>query len=221
MMCVGIQWRKVQMFGSETYKILQGVGAIRCGHFVYTSGRHGDTYVDKNALYTQRKYVSRLCRMMLMLLAYDRVEVVVGPASGAVILANLTSFHISKHLKRRVRWVVAEKDGSGGFLIRPKDVPLIEGKRALIVDDVTTTGKSLKKVVEVVRACGGDIIAAVVIVNRGAIQASDVGDVPRLEQLLKLQLKSYPGHACDLCRHGIPISTNVGHGKEFLARKRT
>lgn len=209
------------MFGSETYKILQGVGAIRRGHFVYTSGRHGDTYIDKNALYTQRKYISRLCRMMIMLLACDRVEVVVGPASGAAILANLTSFHISKHLKHRVRWVVAEKDGSGGFLIRPENVPLLKDKCVLVVDDITTTGRSLKKVVETVRACGGNVLAAVVIVNRGAIQASDAGDVPRLEQLLRLEFESYPEHMCYLCRQRIPINTDVGHGKEFLTRKRT
>ena len=69
--------------------------------------------------------------------------------------------------------------------------------------------------------CGGDIVAAVVIVNRGAIQASDVGDVPRLEQLLRLEFESYPERTCYLCRQRIPINTNVGHGKEFLARKRT
>jgi len=206
------------MFERPISGILRAVGAIRRGHFVYTSGLHGDTYIDKRAIYHYKTAVAKLCEEMASRFADTNIEVVIGPEQGAITLANQVSRLLSKE-HRHVAVVHAKKDGNGGFRIQPTDIPFVRGKRVLIVEDVITTGSSLKKVVEVTRVVGGEMIGAISIVNRGKVRASDVGDIPILHHLLWLELEAYPPETCQLCRRGIPINTDVGHGKEFLARK--
>ena len=102
----------------EVLKILQDVGAFRAGHFVFTSGLHADTYINKDAIYPHVKQVSQLCREMAKRFEKDDIDIVLGPAMGAIILSTWTAHHLSEMRGRDVYGVYADKVENGGLVIR-------------------------------------------------------------------------------------------------------
>ena len=204
---------------SEVLDIYEKVGMFRTGHFVYTHGRHSDNYINKDALYTDTKETSNVCREMARRFKDAGVEVVVGPAIGAAILAQWVAYHLSDLTGRDVAAAYADKDGQGGFVLKRGYDSLVKGKKTLIVEDLTTTGGSAKKVVEAVRATGAEVVGVVVLANRGDVTREQVGNPPVFDALVTLHLESWAPEECELCKRGIPVNTDVGHGKEFLARK--
>lgn len=203
---------------SEVLDLLQKVGAFRSGHFVFTSGRHGDSYVNKDALYPYTRDTSRLCRAIAERFAGRHIEVVAGPAIGAAILSQWVAYHLAEMLEKDVYGVYADKDGQGGFVLKRGYDEMIKGKRVLVVEDLTTTGGSIKKVVETARAAGGEIVAAIAVVNRGGVTKKDVGNPDEFQSLVELHLESWEAAECELCKKGIPVNTDIGHGREFMRR---
>jgi orotate phosphoribosyltransferase len=87
------------------------------------------------------------------------------------------------------------------------------------VEDLTTTGNSVKRVMEAVLSAGGNVAAISVMVNKSPKTVnSEFFGVPFLP-LAVLEVKNYDEAECPLCRDGIPINTKVGHGKQFLEAK--
>lgn len=207
------------MTEDDVLKLLQDVGAFRSGHFVYTSGRHGDSYVLKDAMYAYPDQTSAVCKEMAERFKDAGVEAVIGPAIGAAVLAQWTAHHLKALTGREVFAVFAEKDGQGGFIIKRGYDKLIAGKKALVVEDLTTTGGSIKKVVDEVRAAGAEVVGAIALVNRGEVTKEQAGDPPVFDQLLNVDLDSWDAAECELCKNNIPVNTDVGHGKAFLAEK--
>ena len=207
------------MTESEVLDLLQKVGAFRSGHFVFTHGRHSDSYVNKDALYPYTHDTSKLCRAMAEEFKDKKVDVVVGPAIGAAILSQWVAYHLTEMNGREVYGAYADKDGQGGFILKRGYDQLVKGKRVLVVEDLTTTGGSIKKVVETTRAACADIIGAIAIVNRGGVTKEAVGDPPVFSSLVELHLESWDESECELCEKNIPVNIEVGHGREFMAKK--
>jgi len=145
---------------------------------------------------------------------------VIAPAIGGVILSQWTAHHLTEINGHEVFGVYAEKsEGGDAFVIKRGYDKLIAGKNVLVVEDVLTTGGSAKKVVEATRAIGGKVIGLGVLCNRGGIKPQDVAHVPVLTALVNVRLDAWDEAVCPLCERGIPINTDVGRGREFLARK--
>ncbi len=205
----------------EVLEVLEKVGAFRAGHFVLTSGRHSDSYILKDAMYAYTKETSQLCRAMAERFAKSGVEAVIGPAIGAAILSQWVGYHLSDLTGREVYAVFAEKDGQGGFIIKRGYDQVIKGKKLLVVEDLTTTGGSIKKVVDAAHDVGADVIGAIAICNRGDVTAAQVGNPPVFDALVNVELESWDASGCELCEKGIPVNTDIGHGREFLAREKS
>ncbi len=200
-------------------KVLQDVGAFRSGHFVFTSGRHGDSYVNKDALFTHTRETSRLCEAIAIHFEDAGVEVVLGPAVAAAILAQWTAYHLSNIEGREVYATYADKDGADGFVIKRGYDKLLAGKSVLVVEDLMTTGGSVRKVVEAARAAGANVAGVGVLCNRGSVVAEQIGSPQELFALVNVDMESWEEADCELCKANIPVNTDVGHGKAFLARK--
>src|SRR3989344_3170268 len=166
------------MTETEVLNVLSEVGAVIVdSHIVYTSGRHGTAYINKDAVYPYTKETSQLCRAFAQKFEVDDVEVVIAPAVGGVILSQWTAHHLSLIYHRQVFGVYAEKSENGDtFVIKRGYDKLITGKNILVVEDVLTTGGSAKKVVEATRAIGGNVVGLGVLCNRGGITPQDVAD---------------------------------------------
>src|ERR1700694_4387544 len=95
---------------NEVLDILKSVGAIITdSHIVYTSGRHGDAYINKDALYPHTKEVSRIGELFAEKYKDKDVDVVAAPALGGIILETWTAYHLSQMKGKEVLGVYTEK----------------------------------------------------------------------------------------------------------------
>lgn len=235
------------MHEKAVLQLLGALGAvITNSHIVYTSGKHGSAYINKDALYPHTRETSQLCVELAEWFEPARVEVIIAPAIGGVILSQWTAYHLTKMTGLEVLGVYAEKAMRLGsplwyicfglrflttlipqwgrapeeyFTIKRGYDKLLRGKRVGIVEDLLTTGGSVRKVVEAVRAAGGNVVSVGVLANRGGVTHEDLGDVPKLHALVNITMDAWDESDCLLCAQGVPVNTDVGHGRQFLARK--
>jgi orotate phosphoribosyltransferase len=205
----------------QVISVLEERGAfIRNTHVVYTSGLHGSAYINKDALYVDPDSVAVLCAQIADEFATEAVEAVAAPAIGGVALSQWTAHHLTRP-GHRVLAVFAEKQPEGTFAFRRGYDRLLRNKRTLIVEDILTTGGSLRGVIEAVRSAAGTVVGAAAICNRGHVGASQVGDPPRFYCLADVELESWSAAACPLCEQGVPINLEVGKGRQFLERQKS
>lgn len=200
-------------------EILRESGAVLTDdHFVYTSGNHGRDYVNKDAVYVNPRRISALCRMMTLFFGNDEIEVVVGPEKGGIILSQWTAYHLNISSMPDVSAVYAEKQPDGTFALTRGYGEYVKGRRTLIVEDVLTTGGSVRKVVEALSKLTPqpEIVGIAALCNRGGVKPEDIG-VPDIRALVNLRLENWPASDCPLCRDQVPINTVVGKGREFMA----
>lgn len=203
------------MTESEIMEKLEEVGAvIRQTHVVYTSGRHGSAYFNKDAIYPHSELTELVTGSMAKCCAPWGVQTVVAPALGGIVLSQWVGHHLSHLLSKPVAAVYAEKEGDGFALRRGYD-SYVKGKKVVILEDVVTTGGSLKKVLDCVNSAGGEVVGASVLCNRGNLQAGDLG-VPKLASLINLNFDTWEAADCPLCDKGVSVNRKVGKGLEFL-----
>lgn len=209
------------MSNEKVLSIFKKAGAlITDSHIVYTSGKHGSAYVNKDALYPDTDTTSLLCHEIAVRFRYEGIEVVIGPAIGGVILAQWTAHYLTTMsvAERKVLAAYAEKtEDQNSFVIKRGYDELIEGKRVLVVEDVLTTGGSAKKVIRAVRGCGGNVIGLVALCNRGKVTGDYVD--ANISALVQIELEAWDEADCPLCEKQVPINTEVGKGREFLSRQ--
>jgi len=145
--------------------------------------------------------------------------VVVGPALGGIILSQWTAYYLEKLSKKKVLSVYTEKNENFDQIFRRGYDVLVKDKNVMIVEDITTTGGSVQKVIKSVRKAGGIITAVEVMVSRDPdnVNSSTIG-FP-FSALDSIRVKQYQESQCPLCKKGIPINISIGHGNKFLAKK--
>lgn len=205
----------------DTISILKKAGAfLTDDHFVGASGRHLDTYINKDALFPHTQAVSKVGKFFADKYKNKKIDVVAAPALGGVVLSQWTAYHLSKIKKRDIYGVYTEKTDDGQQVFKRGYGSFVKGKNVLVLEDLTTTGGSVKKVVDAVRNAGGKVVEVCVMVNRDPklVNKKTVG--APFSALAVYQTKSYDEKDCPLCQKGIPINTVVGHGKKFLESKK-
>ena len=201
----------------QALDLMRQVGAVLTNdHLVYTSGRHGSAYLNKDAIYPHTAATSALCAGIAAHFADRGVDAVIAPAVGGVILSQWTAHHLGAAGGQEVLGLYADKVGDD-FVIRRGYDRHLPGRTVLVVEDVLTTGGSVRKVVDAVRALGGDVAGAGVLCNRGGVSADDLG-VPEIHALVTVDFASWAEADCPLCATGVPVNTAVGKGADFLAR---
>ena len=205
----------------EIIDILKKVNAvITDDHFVYTSGKHGEVYINKDALYPHTKETSEVGNMFAEKYKDSNVDVVVGPALGGIILSTWIAFHLSQLTGREILGVYTEKDEEKNQIFTRGYDKLITGKNVLIIEDLTTTGGSVKKVVDTVKNAGGTVTAVCVMVNRNPDEVnSEIMGVP-FDALGVLPAKAYDESECPFCKEDRPVNTDVGHGRKYMEAKK-
>ena len=208
----------------EIMQLFSDAGAIISdSHFVYSSGRHSSVYINKDALYLHTGIIARLCAQMAQAYNADEIDVVVGPVLGGIVLSQWVTHALNeRRTAGEILAVYAEKEGDGPdktFVFHRGYDKYIAGKNILVVEDILTTGGSARQVIEVVRKQGGKVIGLSALCNRGSVQSTDVGSVP-LQQLIAITLETFAEDECPFCQQGVPINTQLGKGRAFLAKTR-
>jgi orotate phosphoribosyltransferase len=179
----------------ELLEMLRRAGAVLEGHFKLTSGRHSGTYFEKFQVLQYPAYTQRLCGLIAGHFRDSNVELVAGPTTGGIIL----SFEVARQMG--LRGIFAETVGEErrflrGFRVNP-------GERVLVVDDVLTTGGSIRQVIDAVRRAGGEPVGVAVLVDRTGGKV-DFG-LPFFA-CLELVVPSYEAAECPQCREGVPLT---------------
>ncbi len=201
--------------------ILKSVGAVLTDdHFVFTSGKHGEVYINKDALYPHVEQVSQVGRMFAEKYINVDVDVVAAPALGGIILSTWTAYHLSQLKKKEILGVYAEKMPDKSMAFTRGYDKLIKGKKVLVIEDLATTGGSVKKVVDLVRDTGGDVVSVCVMVNRDPDHVNSEFIGAPFDALGVLKVGAWDEQ--DLPEHikKRPINVTVGHGKKYLEAKK-
>ena len=191
------------MTQDEVRALLVKTGAIMDGHFLLTSGLHSPHYVEKFNVLQHPQYTQRLCEAMAEKFKDARIEIVVGPVTGGILLAHETGKALG------TRAIFTER--VGGKMTFRRGFSLCEGERVLIVEDIVTTGGSIKEVIDVVKAAGAVPVAVSMLVDRSGGKAA-FGDVPATA-LLTMSVETYTPEQCPLCAKGIPMTKRGRTGK--------
>ncbi len=210
----------------KVINILKKVGAIITdSHFVYTSGKHGGVYIRKDKLYPYSTLTSQVCKLIAESVKDWPIEVVAGPSLGGIILSQWTAYHLSKLKKKEILSVFTEKSYDGKQVFDRSQVfkrgydDVVKGRNVLVVEDLTNTGGSVKKVVDKVKEVGGKVVGVYVLVNRvpDLVNSKMMGSP--FHSLAIYKAEAYEEKDCPLCKKNIPINSEVGHGKEYLEKK--
>jgi orotate phosphoribosyltransferase len=210
----------------DVVSILKSIGAVLTDdHFVYTSGKHGSIYINKDALYPHTAKASEVGRLFAEKFKNEDIDVVVAPAVGGTILSQWTAFHLSKLKGREILSAYTEKDkGTTANAVESDQIfrrgydAFVKGKNVLVLEDLTTTGISVKKTVAAVKAAGGKVKAVCVMVNRDPEHVTSETIGAPFSALGILRADAYDEKDCPLCKKGNPINTKVAHGREYLAK---
>ena len=205
---------------SEVLNLLTQTGAILPNdHFVGTSGRHFDTYVNKDLLYPHTEATARIGELMAENHRHLPIDVVAAPAMGGIILSQWTAWYLTKMVGKEILGIYAEKKNDVLTLTRGYD-QCVKNKNVLVIEDLTTTGGSLKTVIDVVKAAGGKVIASCVMVNKDPDLVTEATFGVPFSALAELRITSYEASECPLCQQGVPVNTTIGHGKKFLEQQK-
>ena len=176
-------------------EIFRKSGAVLEGHFLLTSGLHSPVYWEKFQVLQYPNYTEQLCHMIADRFSKERVQVVAGPTTGGIILA----FEVGRQLG--VRGIFAEKEGATGRAFR-RGFTINPGERVLVVDDILTTGGSIREVIAPVTKQGGVLVGVGVLVDRSE-QPVDFG-VPFFS-CLRSKTIAYKAESCPLCAAKMPL----------------
>lgn len=201
--------------------VLRESGALLEGdHFVYISGQHGSGWIDKDAVYPHTERTSALGELIAQAVADHHIEVVCGPATGGLILAQWVAHHLGALAVFGEHGEIPKDEhhaaGKRPFVIKRGYDRIVAERRVLVVDDVVNTGFSIRGTIEAVRSHGGIVEIAASVCNRGALAPERIG-VERLVDLTDIELDSWPREQCLLCREGKPVNTAYAHGADFVA----
>lgn len=171
---------------------LERSGALLEGHFLLSSGRHSDRFIQKFRILERPELLEPIACAIGERFRSTSPTVVVSAAVGGILLGH----EVARALG--VRSIFVEKERGVPALRR--GFSLGASDRALVVEDVVTTGGSLREVLAIVRASGSDVAGVATIVRRGD---AEVG--APLFALLDLPLRSYDARECPLCKAGTPL----------------
>lgn len=204
----------------EVLEILKNTGAVVSdSHFVYVSGKHARSYVNKDYVYPHTKFISRICEIIAEKFKDSGVEIVAGPSMGGIIMSQWTAHHLSKLTGLEVLSVYTEKQPDKDQIFTRGYDKYVQGKKVLVVEDIVTTGGSVKKVINTVKNAGGVVVGACSMVNKDPVNINpDSMGVP-FDYLTVVDMDVWEEKDCPLCKEGVPINTELGHGKKYLEEK--
>lgn len=175
--------------------LMREAGAYEDGHFLMKSGRHADTFLQCAHLIEHADISDKLCMALAKQCKDCGADLVIGPALGGMIFG----YTVSRILEKR--FIYCERRDGAMALRRGFRIP--KGAKVLVVEDMVTTGGSVREVMEIVRAFGAEtvMVASITDRTRGKV---DFG-VPFVS-LVKLDMHFYQPDNCPLCRQGVPMS---------------
>ena len=183
-------------------QLLKDSGSFLEGHFLLTSGRHSNIYIEKFRLMESPNHLDEICKMMANQFNTDTVDIVLGAAIGGILLSS----GVAKYLNKKSIFTERVKDKMElrrGFEIK-------ENSNVLIVEDIVSTGGSIFELIDIVNKYKGNVLGITSIVHR-SIEEIDFGSI--YKPLLRYPVKSWEEDKIPDWLNEIPITVNGRSGK--------
>lgn len=187
----------------QIYDLLKKTKAILEGHFLLTSGLHSPLYVEKFNVLQHPEYTEKLCQEFADHFKNMGIQTVIGPATGGIILSQVTARLLG------VRSIFTEREN--GVMTLRRGFKIAPGEKVLIVEDIVTTGGSIREVVDVVNKAKGDIVGIGLLVDRSGGKADFGVPKDKVFPLLHLDVPTYKPEDCPLCKKHIPLTERGSH----------
>ncbi len=175
-------------------EILARYGVLQEGHFLLSSGLHSDKYLQCAQILQYPEQAGKLGGEVAKKFSEEKIDLVVGPALGGVVLAH----EVARSLG--CRGIFTER--KDGIMQLRRGFSIEHGSRVLIVEDVVTTGKSALEVCEVVEKEGGEIAGIGSIVDRSP---KDFEFPVPFRSIIRVEVETYTPGQCPLCDRGVPL----------------
>ena len=192
------------MESRELLKLLQETGAMLEGHFLLTSGRHNNVYIEKFRVLENPCALDEVCKAMSEIVQNQNVDLVLGAAIGGILIAGGVGRHLA------IKHIFSERvDGKmelrRGFFIT-------KGQRIIIVEDIITTGGSVFELIQLAKDYEAEIVHVVNLVDRSSGEVNF--EVPTTA-LLTIPSESWEPEDCPLCQQGVAITQRGRTGKQM------
>jgi orotate phosphoribosyltransferase len=184
------------MTQQETLELFEKSEALLKGHFRLTSGAHSNQYLQCAKVLQYPSYSKRLAEGLITKMSLaGKPDAVIGPAIGGITL----SYELGRQWD--VKTIFSERENGvmalrRGFEIKP-------GEKLVVVEDVLTTGGSVKEVIDLVEKAGGHVLAVGSICDRSNGKLS-FGNIPYFSMMV-LDVVKYEPDQCPLCKQGVPL----------------
>ncbi|SES68778.1 orotate phosphoribosyltransferase [Anaerobranca gottschalkii] len=181
--------------GNRVEEILKSCGVLLKGHFLLTSGKHSGEYLQCAKVFQYPHYTQELAGMIAKNYEKNRIHGVIGPAIGGIILAYAVANELG------VQNLFAEREN--GVMTLRRGFNIEKGQRFLVVEDVITTGGSVKEVIDLVKSYGGEVVGVASLVDRSTEGRKFTEP---LFSLYRKEIVTYSPENCPLCKEGIPVT---------------
>jgi orotate phosphoribosyltransferase len=183
--------------GFDLTTILEESGALTEGHFLLSSGKHSDRYVEKFHLLRRPVALQEICAEIVRSVDGDRIDVVAGPTTGGILIAA----EVARQLGARAAYAERATEGSAKRAFRRVNY-FEPGDRVLVVDDIMTTGGSVRETIAALRDHPVELAAVFVMVDR-SMGRTELG-VP-YRALAEMDVPAWDPDLCPLCEKRIPL----------------
>jgi len=179
---------------SSILDILEKTGALLEGHFLLSSGKHSNRYVQCAKLLRFPWYAEQIIKILCQKINHLNIDIIVGPAIGGII----TSYEMGRQLNKES--IFTER--IDGEVTLRRGFSLKKESNILISEDVITTGKSTLEVKKLVEEMGANVLGVACIVDRRPVNL-EIG-LP-VYSGIKLDIQVYNNEDCPLCKNGVKL----------------
>jgi len=183
-----------EMNNREINEILIKCDVLLEGHFLLTSGKHSNKYLQCAKLFQFHDYSEAISKELADKLKKYNADVIIGPAIGGIILA----YEVARQLGLKA--LFAEREN--GVMKLRRGFEIKNGSRVIVVEDVVTTGGSVKEVIDLVESMGSTVVAVGSVIDRsnGLVEFK----CP-FESVLRVDVEAFDADKCPLCKQGLPV----------------
>lgn len=177
---------------ARVIEIFKETDVLLDGHFLLTSGRHSNQYMQCAKILQYPNYTQELMGMLADKYKDDKIDYVLAPAVGGIIIG----YELARQLGAKNMF--AERDEDGSMVFR-RGFELPKGARVVVAEDVITTGGSVQEVIDIAKEAGAEVVGVAVLVDRSSGTANfDT----RLDCALVAKVESWEKDECPICKEG-------------------
>ena len=173
-------------------------GAHQKGHFLLSSGLHSADYLQCALYLAHPRRAARAGGLLADAIADAGLDphIVIAPAMGGLIIGHETARALD------LPFLFTER--SEGTMVLRRGFGLVPGQRVVVIEDVVTTGRSTREVIDILEGLGATVIGVASMINRSGV-AQPFAPLPS-RSLLEVDFPTWAADECPLCRDGVPIS---------------